>query len=149
MHARQISEPAQAMHAQFLLSLCNFCGHCDCWSYHVTTFHGLPRKMALMLKFFYIFLLFGILESLCPSVVLSVCPIVSAECLLNCSTIFLPNLVRWCTIMRQCVLWKDWFTIFNVKVTARAYIIKIWLFLLHLLNCWSICNQTWFDGTES
>ena len=30
---------------------------------------------------------------------------------------------------RQFVKQKNWFTILNVKVTARAYIIKIWLFL--------------------
>ena len=40
-------------------------------------------------------------------------------------------------------MWKNWFTIFNVKVTTRAYIVKIWLFLQYLINCWSICNQTW------
>ena len=51
--------------------------------------------------------------------------------------------------MRWCVMQKNWFTVFSVKVTTRAYIIKIWLFLLHLLNCWSICNQTWFDSTIS
>ena len=44
---------------------------------------------------------------------------------------------------------KSWFTIFNVKVAARAYIINIWLFLLYVLNCWSVCNQTWFDSTPS
>ena len=54
----------------------------------------------------------------------------------------LPNLIWWCIIMRWCVMQKNWFTIFNVKVTARAYIIKIWLFLLYLLTC----NQTWFDS---
>ena len=43
-------------------------------------------------------------------------------------------------------MWKNWFTIFNVKVTVRVYIIKIWLFLLFLLKYWSICNQTWFDS---
>ena len=43
---------------------------------------------------------------------------------------------------------KNWFTIFSVKVTARACIIKIWLFLLYL-NCWSVCNQTCFDSTTS
>ena len=48
---------------------------------------------------------------------------------------FLPNL--WCIIMRRCVLQKNWFFIFNVEVTARAYIIKIWQFLLYLLKCWS------------
>ena len=44
---------------------------------------------------------------------------------------------------------KTWFTVLNVKVTARAYMIKIWQFLLYLLNCWLICNQTWFDSTAS
>ena len=39
----------------------------------------------------------------------------------------------------------NWFTVFSVKVTARAYVIK-WLFLLYLLNCWLVCNQTWFDS---
>ena len=37
---------------------------------------------------------------------------------------------------------KKWFTLFSAKVTARAYIIKLWLFLLYLLNCWLVCNQT-------
>ena len=37
----------------------------------------------------------------------------------------------------------------NVKVTVRAYIIKNGLSLLYLLNCWSVCNQTWFDSTAS
>ena len=44
---------------------------------------------------------------------------------------------------------KNWFTIFNVKVTVRAYIIKIWLFSLYLLSWWSVCNQTWFYSTVS
>ena len=29
---------------------------------------------------------------------------------------------------------KKWFSILRVKVTASAYMIKIWLFILHLLN---------------
>ena len=33
---------------------------------------------------------------------------------------FLPNVVWWCIITRRCVMWKSWFTIFNVKLTARA-----------------------------
>ena len=37
------------------------------------------------------------------------------------------------------------FIVFNVKVTARAYIIKILLFLLYLLNSLSVCNQTVFS----
>ena len=58
-----------------------------------------------------------------------------------------PNLVWLCSIIRQSVVQKNLFTVFNVKVTVRAYIIKIWLFLLCLHNCWSVCNQTWLDST--
>ena len=43
---------------------------------------------------------------------------------------------------------KDWLIIFEVKVTFRAHMIKIWWFLLYF-NCWSFCNQTWFDSTSS
>ena len=63
--------------------------------------------------------------------------------------ILLPNFRWWCSIMSQSVCEKNWFTVFNVKVTVRAYIIKILLFLLYLLNCWSVCNQTLFDSTAS
>ena len=44
---------------------------------------------------------------------------------------------------------KKLFIVLNFKVTARAYIIKIWLFLHFLLNCWSVCNRTWFVITAS
>ena len=60
-----------------------------------------------------------------------------------------PNLVWLCSMISQSVIQKNWFTMFNVKVTARAYIIKTWLFLLFLQNCWLVCNQTWFDSTAS
>ena len=68
----------------------------------------------------------------------------------NC---FNQKLTWWCVIMRRSVMNKSWVTTFNVKVTARAYIAKIWLFLvlflLYLLNFWPIINQTWFGGTTS
>ena len=38
---------------------------------------------------------------------------------------------------------------FNVKVTARAYIIENGLFSLYLLNCCFVCNQTWLGSTAS
>lgn len=44
---------------------------------------------------------------------------------------------------------KIWVAIFKGKVTVRAYIVWIWLFLLYRLNCFSFCNQTYFDGTSS
>ena len=61
--------------------------------------------------------------------------------------ILFPNLVWLFSIISQSVMQNKWFTVFSVKVTVRAYIIKTWLFLLYLLNCWSVCNQTWFDST--
>ena len=36
---------------------------------------------------------------------------------------------------------KNWFIVFNVKVTLSGYIIKIRLFLLYLLNSWSVWNS--------
>ena len=54
-----------------------------------------------------------------------------------------PGMLR--NIISQSVMQKNWFTVFNVMFTLRAYIIKIWLYLLYLLNCWSVCNLTWFD----
>ena len=41
---------------------------------------------------------------------------------------------------------KNWFTTFNVKVTARVFVTKAWLFVLWFLNRWSISNQIWFDS---
>ena len=63
--------------------------------------------------------------------------------------ILFPILVLWCIIMSQSVMQKDWFSIFKAKVTARAFMIKLWQFLLYLLNCWSFCYQTWFVSTLS
>ena len=57
---------------------------------------------------------------------------------------FLPNLVWWYIIMRGSVMNKNWFTIFNVKVKARADIIKQWLFyyISKLLVC-LLPNLVW------
>ena len=46
--------------------------------------------------------------------------------------LLLSNLVLWCSIISQSILQKKRkkFAIFKVKVTARARVIKIWLFLL-------------------
>ena len=89
----------------------------------------------------------SILESLCLyCLCVQSCPLNKFPELFNHFFFFLPNLVWWCIVMRRCMMWKNWFTIFNVKVTAKAYIIKIWLYRL---NCWSVCNQTWFGRTPS
>ena len=39
--------------------------------------------------------------------------------------VLLPNWVLLCSIMSQSVKKKNWFTVFNIKVTARADITKI------------------------
>ena len=44
---------------------------------------------------------------------------------------------------------KILFAVFKVKITVSAHMIKIWLFLLYLLNCWFFGNQTWSDDTSS
>ena len=72
-----------------------------------------------------VFYYFVITQSVCPSVVLSVCPILSRQYLLNCSTIFNQTLygsVWWLNVMQ-----KNWLTVFDVKITTIAYIIKIFL----------------------
>ena len=80
------------------------------------------------------------MESIRLSVHLFVCPCVWF-CMDDISSTVQPcNLVWWCIIMN-----KNWFTIFIVKVTVKAYITKMGLFL-HLLNFRSVCNQTWFDS---
>ena len=71
----------------------------------------------------------GILESFRPSVCLSVCSSVRVSDRVRSIypeplNYFLPNLVWWCVIITRCVMVKKWFSIFNVKVTARACIIK-------------------------
>ena len=63
--------------------------------------------------------------------------------------ILFPNFVLWSIIMSQSIIQKDWFAIFKVKVTARVHMIKIWQFLLYILNCWFFCYQTWFVCTLS
>ena len=41
--------------------------------------------------------------------------------------------------------WRDWFAVFKVKVTVKASYSRIMIFHC-LLNCWSFCNKTWFNG---
>ena len=67
------------------------------------------------------------ISSVCTSVILSLCPIVSGRYLLNGWTIFNQT---WHGSARQSVMRKKWFTIFNVKVTVRSYIIKMWLSII-------------------
>ena len=90
-----------------------------------------------------------ITPSVCPSVPLSFCPCVGV-CLDNISWTAQPFLTKLCIVVcyyKASVLKKNWFTIFHVKISERAYVIKMWLFLLYLLNYWSVCNQTWFVST--
>ena len=66
----------------------------------------------------------------CRSVVLSVCPIVPAQHRRNRSAIFslyIPNLVRWCIIMRRCIMQKE-----GKKV--------------HYLRCQGHSEGVWMNG---
>ena len=44
---------------------------------------------------------------------------------------------------------KVWYAIFKVKVIEGAHMIKIWQFLLYLLNWRPFCFQTWFVDAAS
>ena len=44
----------------------------------------------------------------------------------------------------ECSAEKKIFAIFKVTATARAHMIKIWLFLLYFLYCRFLGNQTWW-----
>ena len=65
----------------------------------------------------------------------------SQWCLLNHRTFCYQTRYGYTTSWARVSNRKNWFTVFSVKVTTRAYIIKIWLHLLYHLNCWAICNQ--------
>ena len=58
------------------------------------------------------------------------------------------NLVWWRIIVSQIVYQKDLFAVFKVKVTVKDHIIK-YDSLSCPLNCWSVCNWTWFYGASS
>ena len=57
-------------------------------------------------------------------------------------------LTKLCMVMHhqepECLAEKNMVLIFKVKVTARAYVIRVWLFTLYLLNFWSFRIQTWW-----
>ena len=42
------------------------------------------------------------------------------------------------------VFQKDLFAVFKVKVATMAHMVKVWQYLLHLLNRWIFYHQTWW-----
>ena len=84
-----------------------------------------------------------ILESLCPSVVLSMCPIVSAQYLLNYSTILYQTwyggVLSWDNVSGGKI----------VKSQLGLISSKYDYFTFFFLHCWFVCNQTWFDSIAS
>ena len=87
-------------------------------------------------------------DSLCPSV----CPSVVQACVRSClhdiswtAQPFLSNLL-WGVLSWGNVSCRK---ICSLSLLSRVYIIKLWLFLLYLLNCWSVCNQTCCNSTAS
>ena len=84
----------------------------------------------------------GITLSVCPSVRLSFC-----SCIWFCN-----SNISWTTLVMvlyyyevECRAEK----LVHCQGHSEGFYIKIWLFLLYLLNCWFVCNQTWFDSTAS
>ena len=74
----------------------------------------------------------------------------SAECLFAtfCNQTWYCGAPPWAGMSCE----KKWDSIFKVKVTVCAYIIKIWQFLLYLLlvlNQWVFCNQSQFECRSS
>ena len=80
--------------------------------------------------------------SVCSFVCVSGCVLTISPELLN--HFLLPNLVWWCIIMKGCVMWKNWFTIFNVKVTAKVQNVSECFLGQSLLIHITFCVQTWY-----
>ena len=69
-------------------------------------------------------------------------------------------LSRWSLLKHQTFCLQTWYCDASVCVRVsckeiyiicyfQELMIKMWQFLLYLLNCWSFCCQTWFDSTLS
>ena len=54
-----------------------------------------------------------------------------------------PYMVWWSIITIRGVMWKDWFAVFKVKVTAKASVIKMWLLMLWTANPFA-ANIVWW-----
>ena len=95
--------------------------------------------------------------SVSPSVVLSVCPIVSTQYLLNHSAIFYQTCNVdvssrgdvSCRKLVHYLLWKNGITSFKVKVTAKVQNVSECLSILYLLNRRTFCCQTWYGFAAS
>ena len=81
--------------------------------------------------------------------VLSLCPIVSAQCLLNLTAIFVNG--TWCggVLSRGDVSCEKWVHYLQCQCHSEGlYNQNMTIFTLSLLNCWSVCNQTLFDSAS-
>ena len=90
--------------------------------------------------------MFKMSVNVCLDDIFSVCTIVSAQYLLNRSVVFYQTWYGGVLSSGDVLCGKIGSLSSMSKVTASAYIIRIGLFLLYLLNCWSVCNQIWFDS---
>ena len=45
--------------------------------------------------------------------------------------------------------WKNWITVFKVKVTVKIQNVNECVFGQYILNCWTFCNQTWYRDALS
>ena len=124
-------------------SLCPTCSnHCFCHHHSFSSFF--PHTVRE-----------SILESPCPSICLYFGPYVGfcPEDIFWTNQHFVTKVVMvlhhgQVVLRHRQVEWKDWDAVFKVKVTVRVYIIKMWQFLLYLLDSF-FCNQTYFDDRSS
>ena len=118
-------------------------------SYHS---HGLHTDQGKLWTFYTPIMSWGegggvILGLTCLSVHLS--GLCAEDNLLNDSTFCNQTRCSWYIVMSQCRA-KNWDTLFKIKITVKAYIIKLWLFLIKkvlcILNKWFFCKQIKLDG---
>ena len=91
---------------------------------------------------------FGVCVCCCLILLVSVCVFVHV-CWFYLDNVFWaagpsePYMVWWNIITIRGVMWKDWFAVFKVKVTAKASVIKMWLLMLWTANPFA-ANIVWW-----
>ena len=102
----------------------------------------IARRLLVLTSFFWcvcvlLFNTAGICLCVCPCVL-----ILSGQCFLSCWTFgTIYGMVKH--HHDPGVMWKDWFAVFKVKVTAKASVIKMWLLMLWTANPFA-ANIVWW-----
>ena len=59
-----------------------------------------------------------------------------------------PDLIGWYIIISWSILWKNWITVFKVKLTAKFQNVNKCLSRQHFLNHWHFYCQTWYGNAS-